>query len=109
MPFGLKNAPLEFQNIINDIFNPYTSFIIVYIDDVLVFSTSIEQQFKHLNIFINIIVKNGLAVSASKMILFQTKIRFLRHDIFQGTIKPIMRSLEFADKFTDTMKDKNDF
>jgi len=74
MPFGLKNAPLEFQNIMNDIFNPYTSFIIIYIDDVLVFSTSIEQHFKHLNIFINIIVKNGLAISASKMILFQTKI-----------------------------------
>jgi len=60
----------------NDIFNRYTSFIIVYIDDVLIFSTSIEQHLKHLNIFTNIIVKNVLAVSASKMILFQTKIRF---------------------------------
>ena len=47
MPFGLKNAPSEFQNIMNDIFTPYTNFIIVYIDDVLVFSTSIEQHFKH--------------------------------------------------------------
>ena len=37
MPFGLKKAPLEFQNIMNDIFTPYTNFIIVYIDDVLVF------------------------------------------------------------------------
>jgi len=33
MPFGLKNAPSEFQNIMNDIFAPYISFIIVYIDD----------------------------------------------------------------------------
>jgi len=41
MPFGLKNAPSEFQNIMNDIFNPYTSFIIVCIDDVLIFSKSI--------------------------------------------------------------------
>ena len=48
MPFGLKNAPSEFQNIMNDIFTPYTSFIIVYIDDVLVFSKSIDQHFKHL-------------------------------------------------------------
>nr|KYP60353.1 Enzymatic polyprotein [Cajanus cajan] len=31
-PFGLKNAPSEFQKIMNDIFNPYTSFAIVYID-----------------------------------------------------------------------------
>jgi len=48
MPFGLKNAPSEFQNIMNDIFTPYTSFIIVYIDDVLVFSKSIDQHLKHL-------------------------------------------------------------
>ena len=37
MPFGLKNAPSEFQNIMNDIFNDYTKFSIVYIDDVLIF------------------------------------------------------------------------
>ena len=36
MPFSLKNAPLEFQKIMNDIFNPYLDFIIVYIDDILV-------------------------------------------------------------------------
>ena len=38
MPFDLKNAPLEFQNIMNDIFNNYTRFSIVYIHDVLIFS-----------------------------------------------------------------------
>ena len=34
MPFGLKNAPSELQNIMNDIFNHHFQFIIVYIDDV---------------------------------------------------------------------------
>jgi hypothetical protein len=42
MPFGLKNAPSEFQKIMNEIFLPYTSFIIVYIDDVLIFSQDID-------------------------------------------------------------------
>ena len=41
MSFELKKAPFEFQNMVNDIFNHHTSFIIVYIDDVLVFSNSI--------------------------------------------------------------------
>ena len=107
MPFGLKNAPSEFQNIMNDIFTPYTKFILVYIDDVLVFSKTIDQHFKHLDHFFKIIKRNGLALSASKMLLFQTKIRFLGHDIFQGTIKPIQRSLVFAEKFPDEIKDKN--
>ena len=38
MPLGLKNAPSEFQNIMTDIFTPFTDFSIVYIDDVLIFS-----------------------------------------------------------------------
>jgi len=40
------------------------------------------------------------------MVLFQTKIGFLGHDIYQDTIKPIMRSLAFADKFPDEIKEK---
>jgi len=106
MPFGLKNAPSEFQNIMNDIFTPYTTFIIVYTDDVLVFSNIIDQHFKHLQIFMLVMECNGLAASASKLLLFQTKIRFLGHNIYQGTIKPIQRALIFADKFPDDIKDR---
>jgi len=50
-----------------------------------------------------------MAASALKMILFQTKIRFLGHDIYQRTIKPIQRSLAFADKFPDEIKDCKQF
>jgi len=49
---------------------------------------------------------NGLAASASKLLLFQTKIRFLGHNIFQGTIKPIQRALIFAEKFPDEIRDR---
>ena len=50
MPFGLKNVPSEFQNIMNYIFNDSTMFSIVYIDDVIIFSKSIEEHFQHLRI-----------------------------------------------------------
>ena len=43
MPFGLKNAHSEFQNIMNDIFNDYTRFFILYIDDVLIFQTLLRN------------------------------------------------------------------
>jgi hypothetical protein len=42
MPFGLKNAPSKFQMIMNDIFNAYSKFCTVYIDDVHIFSNSLE-------------------------------------------------------------------
>ncbi|CAJ2670994.1 unnamed protein product [Trifolium pratense] len=106
LPFGLKNAPSEFQKIMNDIFNPYSEFIIVYIDDVLVFSKTIDQHIKHLKIFKNVVKHNGLVLSATKMKIFQTKVRFLGHMIDQGTIIPIERSIEFASKFPDVMLDK---
>ena len=106
MPFGLKNAPSEFQRIMNEIFNDYSEFCIVYIDDVLVFSKSIEQHFKHLKTFFYVIKKNGLVLSKTKMSFFQTKIRFLGHYIQQGTIIPIERSVAFAEKFPDQILDK---
>ena len=109
MPFGLKNAPSEFQNIMNDIFTPYTGFIIVCIDDVLIFSNTIDQHFKHLQTFISVMERNGLAAFASKLLLFQTKIRFLGHNIYQGTIKPIQRALVFADKFLMKSRTANNY
>ena len=99
MSFCSKNAPSKFKNIMNDIFNPYTNFSLLYIDDVLIFSNSIKCHFKHLEIFQKIVRENGLVVSAFKLKLFQTKIRFLGFEIYQGTIKLIQMSIEFSSKF----------
>ena len=106
MPFGLKNAHSKFQNIMNEIFNQFSDFIIVYIDDVLIYSDSVEQHWQHLNKFVKIVKSNGLSLSTTKINLFQTKVRFLGHDIHQGTITPIQRSIEFVDKFPDEIRDK---
>ncbi|PKI36972.1 hypothetical protein CRG98_042673 [Punica granatum] len=69
MPFGLKNAPSEFQKIMNDIFGAYSNFIILYIDDVLIFSKTIDSHFKHVNYFMRITSKNGLTMSPTKEVL----------------------------------------
>ena len=98
MPFGLKNAPSEFQNIKNSIFNHISHISIFYIDDVLIFSEDIDSHFKHLNVFFKIVKNNWLVISAKNIKLFQTKIIFLGHDLYQGTYKPICRTNEFSDK-----------
>jgi hypothetical protein len=59
-----------------------------------------------LRIFLDIIKKKGLVVSAEKIKLFQTKIRSLGHNLDKGLYKPITRSIEFANKFPDEIKDK---
>ena len=100
-------SPSEFQNIMNDIFNNYTRLSIVYIDDGLIFSNYIKEHFQHLNFFQKLVRDNGLVISASKIKLFQTNIRFLGFDIYQGKIRPIQRAIEFARKFPNEIKYKN--
>ena len=70
MPFGLKNAPFEFQNIMNVIVNSHFQFIIVYINDVIVFSYSLEKHFVHLKKFFKVIKVNEMTCSFPKMKLF---------------------------------------
>ena len=70
------------------------------------FSQSIDQHFKHLKTFYYATKKAGLALSSSKISLFQTRVRFLGHYISKGTITPIERSLTFTDKFPDKILDK---
>ena len=99
MPFGLKNAPSEY-------FNSFSHFTIVYIDDVLVYSSSIDEHWKYLYSFSDTIKRNGLVVSAKKIKLFQTKVRFLGYDIAEGQIPPIDKAIQFAEKFHDVITDK---
>ena len=107
MPFGLKNAPSEFQNIMNNIFTSFTNFSIAYIDDVLIFSKTIDDHWKHLDIFVKVIKHNELVVSAININLFKDKIRFLGHNIYRGTLSPIDRAIQFVYKFPNEIKDKN--
>ncbi|CAN4121269.1 unnamed protein product [Withania somnifera] len=105
MPFDLKNAPSEFQNIMNSIFNPYDHMSIVYIDDVLIFREDIDSHFKHLLTCLKVIKHNGLVVSAKKIKLFQTSIRFLGHDLYQVK-KEFLSIVLCITKFQDDLINK---
>ena len=67
MPFGLKNVPQFFQRKMDKIFSYYSSFIIVYIDDMLICSDNEKDHEKHLNIFITLCKEHGIVLSKKKV------------------------------------------
>ena len=51
MPFGLTNAPAAFKDLINRVFRPYVDqFVVVFIDDILVYSKDAQKHEQHLRI-----------------------------------------------------------
>ena len=61
MPFGLTNAPAAFMDLMNRVFRPYLDkFVIVFIDDILVYSSSKEEHAKHLRIVLQTLRASAL-------------------------------------------------
>ena len=67
MPFGLCNAPATFQHFVNDVFRDFLDvFTIVYLDDILVFSTSLERHRVHVKKVLDRLRKHHLYAKAEK-------------------------------------------
>ena len=61
MPFGLTNAPAAFMDLMNHVFGSYLDkFVIVFIDDILVYSSSKEKHAKHLRIVLQTLREHQL-------------------------------------------------
>ena len=56
MPFGLTNAPAGFMDLMNRVFHKLDQFVIVFSDDILIYSKSQEEHEKHLRIVLQILI-----------------------------------------------------
>lgn len=89
MPFGLTNAPAVFQRAIHKALKGlYGKIAYVYIDDILIPSTTIDEGFTRLKTVLVALKKSGFSLNIKKCKFFVKKVEYLGRIIENGTIKP---------------------
>ena len=80
MPFGLTNAPTAFMDLMNRVFRPYLDqFVVVFIDDILVYSKDEQEHEQHLKIVLQTLREKKLFAKLSKCDFWLKEVSFLGH------------------------------
>ena len=88
MQFGLTNAPATFMHLMQQIFRPYLDdFVIVFLDDILIYSKTLDDHYRHLRLVLQVLRQKKLYAKASKCEFFTNEIEFLGHIINERGIK----------------------
>jgi hypothetical protein len=101
MPFGLANAPAIFQRSINDSLGKLKYTIaIVYVDDVLIPSETVEQGILHLEQVLQALLAAGFTLNLTKCSFLKSKIEYLGREISCEGIQPGKRKVEALKRVT---------
>jgi hypothetical protein len=80
--FGLTNAPVVFMCLMNGVFRDYLDkFVIVFLDDILVYSKTEEEHEQHLRMVLQVLREHQLYAKLSKCSFYQRQIHYLGHII----------------------------
>lgn len=90
MPFGLKNAPSTFQKMMTTevLVGFIQKFVIVYLDDIIIYSKTKDEHLKHLNLVFERLQMHNLKVSGKKCQLLTTELDYLGHHIRGDVVEP---------------------
>ncbi|KAF7647357.1 hypothetical protein LDENG_00173640 [Lucifuga dentata] len=88
MPFGLTNAPAVFQSLVNDILRDFINkHVFVYLDDILIFSSSLTEHRHHVRQVLQRLLENQLFVKAEKCEFHKSTVSFLGFIISEGNVR----------------------
>ena len=87
MSFGLTNAPAHFMYLMNSVFMPeLDKFVVIFIDDILIFSKNEEEHAEHLRIVLQRLREHKLYAKFSKCNFWLKEVQFLGHIISEAGI-----------------------
>ena len=88
MQFGLTNAPAAFMDLMNRLFQPYVDqFVVVFIDDILVYSKDAQEHEQHLKLVLQKLRKKKLYAKLSKCDFWLKEFSFLGHIVSADDIR----------------------
>lgn len=100
MPFGLKNGPGIFQRAMDNILREYVGKIChVYIDDIIVYSESLEAHIEHLQTIIKTLKDSNMKISLEKSEFFQQEVEFLGYIVGYNVIKTDPKKIQTISEF----------
>ena len=95
MPFELTNAPAAFMDLMNRVFHPYLDqFIVVFIDDILVYSKDAQEHEQYLKIVLRILREKRLFARLSKCDFWLKEVSFLGHIVSQRALELTLQKLK---------------
>jgi hypothetical protein len=94
VPFGLSNVSVVFMCLMNGVFREYLEkFVIVFLDDILVYSKSEEEHEHHLRMVLQVLIEHQLYVKLS-FSFYQSRIHYLGHIISEEGILVDPKNIE---------------
>ncbi|GAB2279902.1 hypothetical protein Dimus_039391 [Dionaea muscipula] len=100
MPFGLTNAPAAFMDLMHRVFKPYLDqFIVVFIDDVLIYSKSETEHAEHLRLTLQTLREKQLFAKFSKCEFWLDHVAFLGHVISRDGVSVDRKKVEAVERW----------
>lgn len=99
MPFGLRNAPSTFQRTMNHVLSGLQNKCLVYMDDVLIFSTSLQEHIESIRLVFDRFRKTNFKIQLDKSEFLKQTVKFLGHIITPEGILPNPDKIEAIVKF----------
>ena len=104
IPFGLTNAPAAFMNLMNRVFEDYLDkFVIVFIDDILIYSRSKEDHAEHLTLVLQRLQEKQLYAKFKKCEFWMHQVVFLGHVVSKAGIKVDPTKIEAVAQWAQPM------
>ena len=89
MPFGVANAPATFQRMMNSLFkDELDAFVLVYLDDILVFSQTLEDHIRHIRTALQKMRDAKFFARLHKCSFCQEKVEYLGFDVSRDGVQP---------------------